>query len=97
MSKRGTEIRFPLIAAKFFPNGLPYGRCGVVIRKGLVKKASDRNAIRRAILRTAQSSDVPRKLPGIDLLIVVRGVGNGRLPDDLARETSNAISDIMQR
>lgn len=42
-------IKKPLVSVKIYAPGFAFSRCGVVISKGLDKRASARNRVKRAI------------------------------------------------
>ncbi len=94
IGKNGKETRFTHFSFKIFPSSLPYSRFGVILKKGIAKKAVDRNRTRRMIFDAIRKSNAPVTLLNRDIIIIV-GKSATQLPQEtLSREIHSAISCI---
>lgn len=78
--------RYFLILAR--PNQLPRARLGLIIAKKHVRRATDRNRLKRLIRETFRRQDPP--LVGIDVIVLARkgmdGLPNPELIEQLNRQ-----------
>lgn len=96
VGKKGKETHFPEFLIKIFPSGLPHPRFGVVLRKGIAKKAVDRNRIRRIIFDAIRKSENFAALPNSDVVIIVGKPATQIKNDDLTSKIQKAISAIIK-
>lgn len=69
VNKKGRIYRGALLTIKVFSTTLPLSRFGVVISKNLIKKATERNRVKRIIFESARI--VLNKWPTADYLVIV--------------------------
>ncbi len=91
---RGRTVPFPEFSVKVFLSKLPYARFGVVLKKGIVKKASDRTRLRRSIFNALRATEAPKLFPGSDLLFIVNASAARIDPKELSRSVSAAVRRI---
>ncbi len=95
IGKRGGEVRFTHFLLKFFPSALKYARFGVILKKGIAKKASDRNRVRRVIFDVVRKLNAPELLPNRDIIIIVGRSAIHLKSADLNHEMQAVIGGIM--
>ena len=84
-----------MLLVKIFPSSLPYPRFGVVLKKGILKKAVDRNRVRRAIFDSLQPWITSAPAVAKDFLVIAR-TPLIRLPiPELKKEVAAAFDRIV--
>jgi len=82
------------ITIKVSNNSLGYNRVGVIIRSGVVKKATNRNSIKRFILNFFKI-EIDSISPKKDILIIFKTkTTNDKFKKDLTEELSTAIEKL---
>jgi len=79
---------------KTFPNSLTYSRVGVVIGKGVVKGAVERNKIKREVFDVFERVPLLAS-PGVDYLVVV--TGNDELDSEAREELTKGLEDAISK
>jgi len=75
-------------------NSLAYSRVGVVVGKGVAKKAVERNKIKREVFGVFEG--VPLlALPGVDYLVVV--TSSDELDSEARKELTEGLEDAINR
>lgn len=96
IAKRGKEIRSAYFLIKIFISPLPYSRFGVILKKGIVKKSTDRNCIKRIIFETIRKAGFPEKIIGSDVLIIISAsavkLPKDKLSEELIKNLNNLFS-----
>ncbi|MBU6141795.1 ribonuclease P protein component [Patescibacteria group bacterium] len=93
---RGRTIPFPEFSVKVFPSPFPYARFGVVLKKGTVKKASDRTRLRRIFFNALREMHAPKLLSRSDLLFIVNAAASRTDAHDLTRSVAAAVRGIAR-
>ncbi len=88
---RGHTFPFPGFSVKVFPTSLPYARFGVILKKGIVKKASDRTRLRRIFFNALRSIDAPKIVSRRDMLFIANAAAPDIVPEDLAGSIAAAV------
>ena len=97
IGKKGKDMRFPNFLIKIFSSSNIYSRFGVVLKKGTVKKASDRNRIRRAIFDAIRIRQKDFEFPNADFLIIA-GSSVSSLPvSEIKKEISGTFDVIINK
>lgn len=94
IGKKGKEIRLPDFLVKIFSSSNAYARFGVILKKGTVKKASDRNKMRRLIFNCIRMRQKDFNLPNSDILIIA-GSDILKLPVTEIRKEINSAFDVI--
>ena len=94
IAKRGKEIRSVYFLIKIFAGSLPYSRFWVILKKGIVKKSTDRNRVKRIIFETIRKSGFPLKISGADVLIIISASAVKLPKDELAEELIKNLSKL---
>jgi len=90
-----------LLRGKFFvvktsPNTLGHSRVGVVVRRGSVKKSTERNVIKRNVFRAFENHPEILNKPGTDYLVIISG--SPKLDEaasgELTRELESFIKEL---
>ena len=97
IGKRGRDARFPDFLIKIFSSPNSYPRFGVVLKKGTVKKAVDRNRIRRAIFDAIRIRQKDFNSPGFDFLIIAGSAVLKLSIAELKKEINSAFDVIMKQ
>ncbi len=97
IGKKGKEMRFQDFLVKIFSSNLPYSRFGIILKKGAIKKASDRNRIRRAIFDAIRIRQKDFSLPNSDLLIITGSRISGAATEEIRKEINGVFDVIMKR
>ncbi len=97
VGKKGKEFRFPDFLIKILPGPENFSRFGVVLKKGSVKNASERNRIRRAILESIRMRRKDHDIPENDFLIITGSGISGMTGADIKKEISDAFDVIMKQ
>lgn len=96
VGKKGEEMRFRNFLFKIFPSRLPYSRFGIILKKGIAKKAVDRNRARRTIFDVVRKLNAAILLPNRDIIIIVGKSALQLEPEIFIQEMQSAISGIMK-
>lgn len=95
VGKKGKETHFPDFLIKIFPNSLTHPRFGVILKKGVVKKAVDRNRIRRTVFDAIRNSENFAALPNLDVMIIAGKPVVQMKKEILISRIQSAISAII--
>ena len=89
-------MHFSHFLIKIFPSQLPHSRFGVVLKKGIAKKAVDRNRVRRTIFDAIRKTENATAFPNRDIIIIVGKAAPQMEKEVLTSEIQNAISAIIK-
>lgn len=96
VGKKGKEMHFPHFLIKIFTSQLPYSRFGVVLKKGIAKKAVDRNRVRRTIFDAIRKTENSTAIPNRDIIIIVGKAVPQMKREILTAEITAAIRNLSQ-
>ena len=96
VGKKGKEMHFSHFLIKIFPSRLPYSRFGVVLKKGIAKKAVDRNRVRRTIFDAIRKMENATAVPNRDIIAIVGKAAPQLKREVLISEIQAAISAIIK-
>lgn len=88
-----------ILTLKSSPNKLKHSRVGVIVGKGVVRRANKRNKVRRTIFNVFEKSAEIIKNPGNDYVVIIKDGdeldedGLGRLTSELEASLSNIKND----
>lgn len=97
IGKKGRDMKFRNFLVKIFSGPEDFSRFGIVLKKGAVKKASDRNRIRRAMFDSIRMRRKDFDFPKNDYLIIA-GPQILNLPvEEIKKEISDAFDVIIKQ
>lgn len=89
-------MRFPHFLVKIFPSQLSYSRFGVILKKGIAKKAVDRNRARRIFFDAIRKTENATQVPNRDIMIIVGKSALQLKTEILISEIQSAIGGIIK-
>jgi len=94
--KAKTAYSGELFVIKKAPNALTYSRIGVIVSKGVAKRAVRRNKIRRIAMNVFRNDKKVLGMPGIDYLVIMNSSDklDGGKHVELNKELEKALAKL---
>ena len=92
LARRGKLVVGSFFVIRYLPNGLPYGRLGVIIPKRVSKKSTLRHYWRRLLVETGKE---PIIQSGIDWMVIVSPTIVGKSKKEINSQWQGAIKKII--
>jgi len=96
--KAKTAYNGELFVIKKSTSGLTHSRVGIIVSKGVVKKATKRNKIKRIVMDAFRRDEKILKTPGFDYLVIINS--SDKLDDEeyrgLIKELEGALVKLQK-